>query len=338
MKLIKLLFFIIMSAVGIFVILMFLGPKDESFERSIIIEAPPHQVYEYINSLQDLTKWNPWIEMDPNMKKDFSGEVGAVGSSYSWESENPSVGIGKQTIVEMVPNKEISTLLQFTAPFESESTSKIELKAVESTQTEVIWGLQTNFPLFQRPIFLFMDIESEVGPNYEEGLASLQQLIEKESKNAAVIEMTKFEETLFLVQKGSTSLENFDTYFAETSQNIAQIIEESAIKTTGSIYAFYYSWDTLEQKSDLAIGYAIKEIQSLPESLDTLRIPERNAFLSTYIGNYSAIEEVHTAINIQADQSNVELEIPAIEHYVVDHRTEEDTSRWLTEIIYLTKP
>ena len=338
MKLLKLLIFILMSVVGFFGVLMLLGPKGESFERSIIVEAPPQQVFEYINSLQDLSKWNPWSEMDPDMKKNYVGEEGAIGSSYHWESDHPDVGTGKQTIMEIIPNKEISTLLQFTAPFESESTSKIELKPLEGDRTEVSWSLQTDFPIFQRPIFLFMDIESEVGANYEKGLASLRKLIERASENAAVIETTTFEETLFLVQKGFTSMEEFDTYFTQTSENLTQLTEEFGIETSGSLYAFYYSWDTLAQKSELAIGFAINELPSLPEALDTIRIPQHNAFLSTHIGDYSAIENVHVAINLHADQRNIVLEMPAIEHYVVDHRTEEDSTRWLTEIIYLTKP
>jgi len=338
MKLLKLLIFILMSVVGFFGVLMLLGPKGESFERSIIVEAPPQQVFEYINSLQDLSKWNPWSEMDPDMKKNYVGEEGTIGSSYNWESDHPDAGTGKQTLMEIIPNKEISTLLQFTAPFESDSTSKIELKPLEGDRTEVSWSLQTDFPLFQRPIFLFMDIESEVGANYEKGLASLRKLIERASENAAVIETTTFEETLFLVQKGFTSMEEFDTYFTQTSENVTQLTEEFGIETSGSLYAFYYSWDTLAQKSELAIGFAINELPSLPEALDTIRIPRHNAFLSRHIGDYSAIEDVHVAINLHADQRNIVLEMPAIEHYVVDHRTEENSTQWLTEIIYLTKP
>jgi effector-binding domain-containing protein len=133
-------------------------------------------------------------------------------------------------------------------------------------------------------------------------------------------------------------MEEFDTYFTQTSENVTQLTEEFGIETSGSLYAFYYSWDTLAQKSELAIGFAINELPSLPEALDTIRIPRHNAFLSTHIGDYSAIEDVHVAINLHADQRNIALEMPAIEHYVVDHRTEEDSTRWLTEIIYLTKP
>ena len=101
--------------------------KDLNYEKSIEIEAPIDHVWEQVNSLQDMDKWSPWNEYDPNMKKEWTGAEGAVGSSQSWESENENVGVGSQTIAKVEAPNLLETDLKFMVPFESAAKAFCEI-------------------------------------------------------------------------------------------------------------------------------------------------------------------------------------------------------------------
>ena len=51
--------------------------------------------------------------MDPNMKKEITGDPGTVGHRNSWTSDNPMVGNGNQEIVEVEKNVLMKNKMNF---------------------------------------------------------------------------------------------------------------------------------------------------------------------------------------------------------------------------------
>lgn len=83
MKIVRVVLYTLLGIVGLYLILALLGPSDSTIERSITIDAPQAIVWEHVNSLQDMEEWSPWVELDTAMEASYSGEQGAVGSTYS---------------------------------------------------------------------------------------------------------------------------------------------------------------------------------------------------------------------------------------------------------------
>lgn len=152
-------------------------PKEVNYEKSITINSPINQVWESVNSLEDLDKWSPWNDYDPNMKKEITGVDGTIGAKQSWDSEVDKVGKGEQTIVKIEPPYLFKTDLKFYVPYESEANGYIKL-AEDGNSTIVTWGFQSEMPYPVNLMKLFMNMEEMMDEDWNLGLSKLKQLCE----------------------------------------------------------------------------------------------------------------------------------------------------------------
>jgi len=96
----------------VFIVALFTD-KEYNVERQISINRPKQGVFDYIKMLKNQDNFSKWSQMDPNMKKDYSGTDGTVGFTASWASENNDVGKGSQTIAKITEGAGIDTDLHF---------------------------------------------------------------------------------------------------------------------------------------------------------------------------------------------------------------------------------
>jgi len=137
------------------IIAVIVAPKEEIVERSITIDKPVAEVYEYFALLQNMEAWSPWAKKDPKATHKYEGAGNTVGSVHYWNSTHEEVGVGEQEIVSLVPNQEIYSELRFIEPFES------TYGAVESV------------------IMLLMDMDKMIGGDFEQGLGDAKAILEK---------------------------------------------------------------------------------------------------------------------------------------------------------------
>lgn len=167
--------------IGIILILILLGliaPKNYEVSRSIVIDKDLKEVFQYLKLVKNQDHWSPWKKKDPNMVQSFIGTDGEVGFVSKWKG-NKQVGEGEQEIINIIENESIDTQLRFFKPWKSESIGHINVNPVEDQHTLVTWGFsgKNKFPF---SIFmLFMSMEKMVGEDFEEGLASLKEVLEK---------------------------------------------------------------------------------------------------------------------------------------------------------------
>ncbi|RXQ95724.1 polyketide cyclase [Ancylomarina salipaludis] len=167
--------------VSILIILVFIlhlvAPKHYQVERKIVVSTQIDTVFKSLCSLKEQQMWSPWAEMDPNMKVEYRGVDGQIGSVSHWVG-NDDVGEGEQEVTKIEGNTYIETELRFLKPFESTSVGFLKLKEVDN-QTEVTWGFygENKFPT--TIIMLFMNIDKQIGPDFEKGLAKFKTYIEK---------------------------------------------------------------------------------------------------------------------------------------------------------------
>lgn len=166
----------------LFLVGMFVAPKYFTVNRSTTINAPSETVYPYIASLESLDKWSPWSKKDPAMKNTFEGGLGTVGSVNRWDSQVDEVGAGSQTITKLVPNQAIHTRLDFIRPYEGTNTANIKLKPnKDNSETKVTWNIRGDFTFMESIFMMFMDMDAQIGPDFEKGLASLKTQVEQEN-------------------------------------------------------------------------------------------------------------------------------------------------------------
>ncbi len=195
MKALKRIVLLLVALVAIVLIVALFVSKEVMYEKSISINAPIESVWENVNSLEDHDKWNPWDDIDPNMKKEMKGPDGQIGAVSSWDSDHEEVGKGTQTISKIEAPNLFETDLKFFEPYESEAKGYVKLEK-EDDGTKVTWGFKGEVPYPFNFMMLFSDMEDSMGETWSNGLSKLEKLCMDEYKKQLELQEQEKKEQL----------------------------------------------------------------------------------------------------------------------------------------------
>lgn len=176
MKVLKKLIATLILAVIVFAAVGFFLPRTAHVERSITIDAPPSAVFTVLNGFKQFNHWSPWADIDPNATTTLAGPPAGVGAKMSWAG-NAEVGTGSQEILESTPYSQIKLRLVF-GEFPGDFVATYTL-APEGAGTKLTWGFDADYgnSILGRYFGLLSD--SMLGPDYEKGLARLENFVER---------------------------------------------------------------------------------------------------------------------------------------------------------------
>lgn len=169
--------YIVLAIIAIVILLALIAPKTYSVSRSITINKPISEVFNYVKFIKNQNEWSPWKKKDPNMMQEFIGTDGEVGFISKWEG-NKEVGTGEQEIKHIVDNKIIESQLRFFKPWKSQSDAFLSVKEVDNSTTKVTWGFSGVNKPPSNIFFLFFNMDKTVGKDFEEGLSDLKSILE----------------------------------------------------------------------------------------------------------------------------------------------------------------
>ena len=176
-KLLKAIVWIFAALVVIFVGGGYLLPNKVTVQRQTVINAPPEKVFALVSGFKRFKEWSPWAEIDPNIQYTVDGPEAGVGASMSWASNNPNVGVGKQTITESVPDSRVVSDVDLGQM--GKTIAFWDLKP-EGNSTVATWGFKMKLD-GQMDRWAGLRMDSVWGPDYEKGLAKVKALAEKET-------------------------------------------------------------------------------------------------------------------------------------------------------------
>ncbi len=179
MKVLKIIGIIVLVLIVLIAVASLLLSTESSIAKSVVINAPKHQVYQHVNNYKKYNNWSPWMKRDPNMKSELVGEDGVVGTVYKWEG-NQQVGKGEQVFVAITPDT-VKTKLTFKGLFDSYADVYLALDSLAPNETKATWGFFANSPRPFNVMGLVFDIEKYVGADYQLGLDSLKAIVERET-------------------------------------------------------------------------------------------------------------------------------------------------------------
>lgn len=172
------LLYILAAIIFIVLILGAIAPKTYNVSRSIEIAKPKAEVFENLKFLKNQDAWSPWNKKDPNMEKKFTGTDGEVGAISYWNG-NKDVGEGEQELTKIVDGERVESELRFLKPWKSTSDAYITTEEINQDNTKVTWGFSGKNKFPTSIFMLFMNMDKAVGGDFEEGLSSLKELMEK---------------------------------------------------------------------------------------------------------------------------------------------------------------
>ncbi len=178
MKIIKRIFVVILTIIGLFLLVALLTKKDYAVERQITINQPKDLVFDYVKYLKNQDNFSVWAQIDPDMRKSYVGVDGTVGFVSAWDSDMRDAGKGEQEITGIVEGERIDYELRFKEPFESTDQAYLITEAVGESQTLVTWGFKGSFPFPMNAFLLVMNMEKMLGSDFEQNLANLKEILE----------------------------------------------------------------------------------------------------------------------------------------------------------------
>lgn len=179
MRILKKIGFVLLTLVALVLIVALFVNGEYSVRKSVEINQPKAEVFEYIKFLKNQDEFSVWAQMDPNMKKSYSGIDGEVGFISKWDSKKEEVGKGEQEIMKIVEGSRIDFELRFKVPFEATDKAFMETKSLSESKTKVTWGFDGKMSYPFNLMMLFMDMEGMLGPDLQKGLDNLKTNLEE---------------------------------------------------------------------------------------------------------------------------------------------------------------
>lgn len=175
MKILKIIGIIVLILVVAFGIWAMTWPSEAHLERTTTVNAPVEKVFSVVNDFGQTKHWNPWMKIDPDAQYTYSDNTVGVGAFYSWTSEHPDVGNGRQDILSSIENERVSTSMglgentgTYTADFVLEA---------DGDGTKLTWTFDGKADAYGEKFFLSM-VENFLGGFYDQGIADLKTYIE----------------------------------------------------------------------------------------------------------------------------------------------------------------
>jgi uncharacterized protein YndB with AHSA1/START domain len=166
----------------VIVVLVLAASKPATFRvsRRVSIEAAPEIVFANLEDFHRWATWSPWEELDPAMKREYSGSERGAGAIYTWDGNN-KVGAGRMEILSATPGRALSVKLDFLRPFEGHNTADFTV-APEATATEVTWTVHGPRVFVVKLMSVFVSLDKLMGKDFERGLAKLKTVAEQASR------------------------------------------------------------------------------------------------------------------------------------------------------------
>lgn len=154
-------------------------PDTFRVERSITIDAAPEKIFMLVNDFRAWRQWSPWENIDPNLKRSYSGAASGEGAAYAWEGNN-KIGSGRMEILNATSPAQIIIQLDFIKPFAARNTAEFNFKQNGAT-TEVVWAMHGSNSYMHKLMGLFFSMDKMVGASFETGLMNLKAIAEQKS-------------------------------------------------------------------------------------------------------------------------------------------------------------
>lgn len=151
-------------------------PARYSVQRSIAIKAPAEKILPLISDFHHWPQWSPWENIDPNLKRTYSGAPSGKGAVYAWQGDK-NVGSGRMEIVDQTPAK-VDIKLEFFGAIASTNDLVFTLEPQGDTTT-VRWSMSGTSDFMAKLMNIFISMDSMIGPAFDSGLTKIKAVAEK---------------------------------------------------------------------------------------------------------------------------------------------------------------
>jgi len=330
MKFLKWLGLTILAIVVLYLIIPLFLSSSFHVERSINIERPVEIVFQTATDMNMRAKWDPWIEMEPEVEMNVTMLPEIVGSGYTWKGE--IIGEGEIEILEFVPNELIKSKIRFIEPQSMESDVIWTFKPTEKG-TEITWAFEggLSYPV-EKWYGLFMD--KWMGPNFEKGLNNFKTLVEKLPNTigrTGEIKEINFAGAKAVSIKEKCAMDKLSGKMFDMYTSLMGFLNENDVEIDGSPFAIYHPSDE-EGFTILECALPVSNKIKGKDNINFIEIPEGKAIMASHFGHYNTVKTTYKAVLKYVGENNLEINGSPWEIYTTDPTKEADQSKWETQV------
>ena len=331
MKILRRILFIFLCIVVLILVTGLLLPADVHVERKLLINAPPENVFQQINTLRNWEKWSPWIRIDTSSQLQYSGPESGAGATYKWLSNNKNIGKGSLSIISSFPPDSILFLMDYG----TDGNSKCKFILTKADQkTYLTWSIESKVGMNPMSRWFGLFSDRMIGPDLEKGLSNLEQLI-TDVKIVDGYEIIDYEmpSRVLITVRDTASAATVTLKLSKMYNKISLFLKSVNLPPTGSPIAIFhnYSNHNLEIEACIPVDSIIK----VPEGINCLAKTPQKTVMVKYFGPYKSISVAYKAIETYINNNNIQVTGPGWEEYVTNPLLEPDTNKWQTNIYYL---
>lgn len=173
-----------LALVGLVLLLGLLGfaatkPNTFRIARTVEVQAAPERIFPLLNDFHRWTAWSPFENLDPELKRTYTGPEAGVGAVYAYAG--PKAGEGRMEITASTPLTRLVIQTDFVKPFPAHNVTEFTLESAGGV-TRVTWAMSGPNSFLSKLMNVFVNPESFLGPTFEQGLSALKTVAEKEAK------------------------------------------------------------------------------------------------------------------------------------------------------------
>ncbi|MFF0489655.1 SRPBCC family protein [Nocardia sp. NPDC004068] len=143
--------------------------------RETVIAADPATIRAHLLDFHRWQEWSPWEELDPGMRRTFSGPDSGVGATYAWDG-NRKAGRGSMEITG-VTDDTVDVRLIFEKPWRATNRVRFDLTPADGG-TRVSWRMSGERNAVMSLLAKVIPMDSMIGRDFEKGLARLRTVAE----------------------------------------------------------------------------------------------------------------------------------------------------------------
>ncbi len=331
---------VLVALIGIYLILALVGPSGYKISKTTKIAAPIDVVYNQTSIYANWAGWSPWSKLDPNAKYSIENDNQTIGAVMSWDGDPESVGKGSMTTTKIEPNKTFLYDLAFISPWEMTSHGGFNYTQ-EGDSVLVEWFDEGEFGFMSRPMMLFMDMEEQIGPQFEQGLADLKKICEA-VETAPAIDISQVEVTaqtiLYTEEATPLNPDSIKMKIGNAYGEIMALMSVAQIDMTGAPLAITteFSLETMFWRFNAAIPANYPSDIKLDGRIKAGTTYAGKAVKGVHIGDYMNSMNTYNAIEKYIKDNGLEFNGEPWEEYV-DDPTEVKVEELKTNIYFPIK-
>ncbi|MBN1478821.1 GyrI-like domain-containing protein [candidate division KSB1 bacterium] len=337
MKILKVIGVVVILVLLIVVVLALIAPKSYQVERNMVIHAPKHLVFRYMQLWSNFGSWSPWAERDSTMTFTVEGVDGQEGAKYIWEGDPKKTGTGEMTNTGVKANEEMTFHLFFKTPWKSHSDGYMRV-ADAGDSTKASWGFYGKYPIPWNIMLLFMPMDKMIGPDFERGLELLKDTVEAKAAKMANLKVKKmtYRSTSFAGIRKEVRMSEMKSFFESSFAKISQAMEAKGASMIGAPSAIFFSWEEEKGIADMAAGIPASR-PVITDQVQMVTVPASNALSIDFYGPYEETELAHYAMMDYIQTNQISTRDIVLEEYLTDPASVPDPQKWHTRIVYLIK-